>query len=219
MIFDAITAQIASLALAWTAYLALHSLLASEALKAWAQRTRPNLFRRYRLLYNLIAIGLLLPLLGLTLMTEGQPLWAWQGGFAWLSHGGAVLAVVGFIWSSRAYDLGEFAGIRAPSDKENRLGLSPLHRVVRHPWYFFGLVLLWTRDMDSARLTVVTIITVYLFIGSYLEDRKLERELGERYRDYRARVPGVIPRPWRVLSRADYARLTAQRPPSSASIT
>jgi len=49
--------------------------------------------------------------------------------------------------------------------------------------------------------------TAYLFIGAWFEERKLEIELGERYRDYERRVPGIIPRPWRYLARYDYDRL------------
>lgn len=219
MISELFDLQILGLALAWAGYLALHSLLADTRIKARVRHRWPGLSRRYRLAYNLLAAGLLVPLLWLTFTTEGRPLWAWTGIFAWLAHASAALAIVGFVWSSHAYDLGAFAGLRDEPGGEPQLGLSPLHRYVRHPWYFFGLLLLWTRDMDSSRLTVVSIITIYIVIGSYLEDRKLETELGAAYRDYRARVPGLIPRPWRMLSRADYLRLNAQRPPSKASIT
>jgi hypothetical protein len=44
-------------------------------------------------------------------------------------------------------------------------------------------------------------ITLYFIIGSLLEERKLLAYYGEAYREYRQRVPGLFPLPWRNLSR------------------
>ena len=82
---------------------------------------------------------------------------------------------------------------------------APLHRHVRHPWYSLGLLILWTRDMDEARLTSALCITLYLWLGSLLEEEKLLAFHGEAYARYRARVPGLIPWPGRSLD-ADEAR-------------
>jgi len=71
---------------------------------------------------------------------------------------------------------------------------------VRHPWYSLGLVLLWTRDMDPALLTSAVLTTLYIGVGSRLEERKLIVFHGEIYRRYRGRVPALIPSPWRYLT-------------------
>ncbi|MFP5506199.1 MAG: methyltransferase family protein [Gammaproteobacteria bacterium] len=192
------------LALAWVTYCALHSFLASLRLKHWIEQHAPRIARRYRLLYNLLATALLVPLLVATELAADDWLWRWQGGFSWLSHGVTVLVAIGFLWSSHAYDMREFMGFAAAATASRpRLGLSPLHRFVRHPWYFLGLVWLWTRDMDSARLIAVAIVSGYLWLGSRLEDVKLEHELGKVYGEYRRRVPGLLPRPWRYLRRVE----------------
>ena len=73
------------------------------------------------------------------------------------------------------------------------------------PWYSLGLLILWTRDMDEARLTSALCITLYLWLGSLLEEAKLLAFHGEAYARYRARVPGLIPWPGRSLD-ADEAR-------------
>lgn len=209
------------LAAAWIGYCGLHSLLASLRFKAWAIQRGPILSRHYRLGYNLLAFGLLVPLLIATEFAADDWLWRWQGYWSWVAWGVSALVLIGFIWSSRAYDMKAFVGIAPPSaDAALRFGLSPLHRFVRHPWYFLGLLWLWTRDMDSARLIAALIVSGYLWLGSALEERKLIEELGQTYKDYCARVPGLLPRPWRYLSRAEFARLlNTQRSPSSASIT
>lgn len=196
------------IALAWAGYGALHSLLASHPLKRWVTSTWPEAARYYRLSYNVLATGLLIPLLVLTEWAADDWLWRWQGAWAWVAHAVTGLVVLGFAWTGRAYDMREFLGLdTGRTARPTRFGLSPLHRWVRHPWYALGLVWLWTRDMDSARLAAALTISAYIWIGAYLEDIKLERELGDIYRDYRARVPGLLPRPWRVLGRAEFERL------------
>lgn len=211
MISELFTADVMWLGLAWAAYLTLHSLLAATAVKAHAAARWPALGQRYRLAYNLLATALILPLLAATEWLDARPLWSWDGIWAWVSNGLGALALAGIVWSSRAYDLREFLGL-GPRRPLQVLGLSAAHRFVRHPWYFLGLVWLWTRDMDGARLMAAAVITVYVAIGSYLEDRKLEQTHGAAYRRYRRQVPGLLPRPWRYLSRSEYERLRGRGP-------
>lgn len=124
-----------------------------------------------------------------------------------------LLALIGFVWSLRYYDGREFLGIkqlrkglREVRDQE-RLQISPLHRFVRHPWYSLGLVLIWCQEMDGPRLLSASLISAYLLIGSRLEERKLMIYHGERYRRYRARVAGLLPLPWRILTQAEAEEL------------
>ena len=61
--------------------------------------------------------------------------------------------------------------------------------------------------MNAALLTSAIMITLYLIIGSCLEERKLVACYGEAYRDYQRHVPALIPRPWRYLNRAQVDRI------------
>ncbi len=66
-----------------------------------------------------------------------------------------------------------------------------LYRWFRHPIYLSFLGLIWFTphlSLDHAMLTAVW--TIYIFIGSWLKDRRLEYYLGEGYREYETRVPG-----------------------------
>ena len=121
-------------------------------------------------------------------------------------NGLALAAIGGFLWSLKSYDGMVFIGWRqwrerhqTSSDPE-RLHISTLHRFVRHPWYFFLLVLMWTREIHLAQLCVYGLVTVYLVLGSWQEERKLIVQYGEAYRIYRRKVPGLIPLPWRWLN-------------------
>lgn len=196
--------EIGLTALAWLAYGALHSWLASLGTKAWVMRHWPSLAPAYRLAYNVLATLLLIPPLALTLSLPGGVVWDVP---AWIAWPAAIAAVAGFVWSLRWYDMGEFLGLAQwrRHDGREREGfvLSPLHRYVRHPWYSLGLLLLWTRDLNAAWLTTAVVVTLYLLVGSRLEERKLTERYGEAYRRYQARVPALIPWPGRRLSPAE----------------
>jgi len=203
------------LAGAWLGYFVLHSLAASLGLKHWVARRHPRWMPGYRLFFNLAAVGLLLPVLALVLLRPGPTLWDWPGAWGWFANGAALAALAGFWWSLRYYDTDEFLGLRQLRDRERRvedqerLRISPLHRWVRHPWYGLGLVVIWTRDMTTAWLISCVAMSVYFWLGSMLEERKLIAYHGEAYRRYRQQVPRMLPLPWRRLSPDEAARLEA----------
>lgn len=199
------------LAFAWVAYGVVHSLLASLGLKRWVANHAIGLLPAYRLLFNLVALMLLILPLWLMHSLSGDYLWRWSGLAVWLTNGIAVIAILLFLWSMRYYDGQEFIGIRQLHAKTRlvedleHLQLSPLHCYVRHPWYTFVLMIIWTRDMDTAWLVSAAIMTLYFILGSRLEENKLLAYHGEAYRQYRQRVPPFIPLPWHTLS-ADEAQ-------------
>jgi protein-S-isoprenylcysteine O-methyltransferase Ste14 len=75
-------------------------------------------------------------------------------------------------------------------------------RVMRHPSYLSFLGLVWfTPVMTTDRAILTVVWTVYVFIGSYLKDRRLLLYLGEPYRQYLAEVPGYPGMPLGPLGR------------------
>ncbi len=211
------------LALAWILYFVIHSALASLRVKAWVARRWPRAMAAYRLIYNLIALGLLAVPLGLLWRDPGPVLWRWSGWTGWVADGLAALALLGFLHSLRHYDGAEFLGLRQWRERTRRIEdlerfhLSPFHGYVRHPWYFFGLVILWTRDMTLGWLITCLLATAYFWIGSRLEERKLLTYHGEVYRRYREQVPALFPLPWRRLSAEARAALLAEAAAQSSS--
>lgn len=71
-----------------------------------------------------------------------------------------------------------------------------LYRWLRHPVYFSFLGLIWFTPTMSADHAVLTAgWTVYIFVGSYLKDRRLTYYLGDVYRRYQSQVigfPGML---------------------------
>jgi len=200
----------------WIAYFALHSALASLVVKRRVAADWPNLMPYYRLTYNILASLLILPILWLTYHDPEPMLWRWQGIAAWLANGLALAAILGFWLSLKSYDMQEFLGLRQLQfhvrkvEDQEHFHLSPFHRFVRHPWYFFGLVLIWTRDMSVTTLLSSVIITLYFLVGSRLEEKKLLVYHGNIYRRYMSRVPGLIPLPWKFLTAEEAESLLKQ---------
>ncbi len=219
---DAQTGRLAVLATLWLVYFVLHSMLASLTVKSWVARRFPHGMPIYRLGFNILATLALLPMLWLMHRHPGPILWAWTGAGFWFANALALVALIGFARSARYYDTGEFLGLRqwrtgscGIEDKES-FRISPFHRHVRHPWYALGLVLLWTRDMNAALILSAVLMTAYLFIGAHLEEQKLIARYGGAYRRYMARVPGLIPLPWKSISAKEAAELVAEAERHSA---
>jgi len=209
------------LAAAWIFYFVVHSALASLVVKKWVAARWPAFMPAYRLVFNAISLVLLLPVFLITAANPWPQVWQWQGIGKITANTLQVLAILGFVWSLKYYDLQEFLGLRqwrgqisAPEDQEH-LQISPLHRFVRHPWYFFALVLLWTRDMNLAQLITSIMASVYFTVGARMEERKLLVYHGERYRRYMEKVPGLWPLPWKFLrvEEAESLRQEQSAPP------
>ena len=201
--------SLAILSLIWVVYFAIHSGLASLSAKRFVAAKWPDFMPYYRLIFNAVSLLLLIPPLWFSHSLDGPMLWKWDGAWFFVANGLAVLAAIGFYWSLNYYDSSEFTGLRQLREgakgveEQEHFVISPLHRFVRHPWYFLGLVIIWTRDMNAAFLVTAIAVSIYFVIGSKLEERKLIVYYGDPYRLYMERVPGLLPLPWRFLSKKE----------------
>ncbi len=179
-----------------------HSLLASNRLKEALRSRTPRLAAWYRLGYNLLFLTWSAVLVGQYLQMERHPLVDWS---PWLRAFGLVPATAGLLImrsAFRSYDWGEFVGTRYL-----RTGGRPVHthletegwnRCIRHPLYLGTLLLIWGMvwlSPNDALLTFALVTSAYLPLGIWSEERKLEAEFGETYRQYKARTPMLFPRP------------------------
>jgi len=180
--------------------------MASIMVKTWLAHKWPDVMHFYRIIFNIAAVILSMPLLVVMYLYPGETLWQWQGYGFYFTSGLAILSILGFIVSLQYYDLSEFWGIRQLQEKnvsihdQENFHISPLHRYVRHPWYFFALVIIWTRDVSSVQFLVYSLVSAYFLFGSILEERKLVAYHGEVYRKYQQKVAGIFPLPWKILS-------------------
>jgi protein-S-isoprenylcysteine O-methyltransferase Ste14 len=68
------------------------------------------------------------------------------------------------------------------------------YRWVRHPLYFFMLLMIWSSpNLTMDRLLFNILWTVWIVIGTTLEERDLVYDFGQPYRDYQVQVPMIVP--------------------------
>ena len=161
----------------WLSFALGHSLLAGERLKKWFGAG-------YRLGFNVIAI-----VHGAVICVGG---WMLFDGAATPSMAPMALAVHVAGWTGmgialRDYDLGRFFGwaqIRAARagevwDQPEPLSTRGLHRYVRHPLYVFAFMVLWSAAGNPFGLATALWASLYLVVGSKIEERRLLTRYGE----------------------------------------
>ena len=80
-------------------------------------------------------------------------------------------------------------------DKEFRTPF--FYKYVRHPIQTGVLIaMIATPDMTYGRALLAAGIITYIFIGLYFEEKGLIAEFGDTYRDYKKRVPALLPNPF-----------------------
>lgn len=209
--------QIVTIALLWLAFFLIHSITASLNLKSWVARHHIKWMPAYRLAFNAFSVILVLPILWLSFAWSSEPLWRWGSVMFWLLQFITLLTVIAFYFSLRYYDMAEFMGTKQWSERnqsiedQEQFKIGEFHRFVRHPWYTMGIIIIWCRELDPVMLTSAVMLTLYFILGSRLEERKLLQYHGEIYRQYMHKVPGLLPRPWRYLSRSQARELLSGR--------
>lgn len=115
-----------------------------------------------------------------------------------------VVAILLFFFGGRHYDVSQLLGIKqikeGTSNKaitdSGELDSSGVLGITRHPWYLATILLIWARQLDASAIFINVILTSYLIVGTYLEEKKLVREFGEKYLVYQKSVPMLIPYKW-----------------------
>lgn len=175
----------------------VHSLLASNAFKAWlTDSLGKSLMRGYRLFYNFFSLVSFLPILYLVAVLPNAPLYSVPAPISYvmlLGQGfGVVLLVVGVLQT----DTLSFVGLRQLFEEEKpaKFVTNGLYRLVRHPLYTAGLLFLWLSPQVTVNsFTMYVVATIYILIGATFEERKLSREFGDVYAEYKSKTPMLIP--------------------------
>ena len=77
--------------------------------------------------------------------------------------------------------------------------VSSLYRIVRHPLYVGWLMGIWGGPtMTTGHLVLSLCLTIYILVAIRYEERDLINFHGDTYKNYKERVPGLIPRPGKV---------------------
>lgn len=177
---------------------AVHSFTASLGFKNFLRRALGDGFMRaYRLLYNLFSAVSFAPILYLMFILPDRDLYQIPSPWNFFMLAGQALSVVLLFAAVLQTDTLSFVGLRQLFEEEtqSRLVVSGFYRYIRHPLYTFGLLILWLSPRVTLNsFTVYLALTVYILIGAYFEERKLLREFGQAYAEYKAATPMLIPR-------------------------
>lgn len=185
---------------ATAAWGALHSWLASFEVKHFArEKFGSKADRYYRLFFVLAAILTLVPVLALVAFLPSRTLWVIPTPWLFLTLIVQFLAIVLMVATTLETDVMAFAGIsqvlHPDQTHEDTLVVKGFYRYVRHPLYFFSIIIFWLFPyMTDLTLAFFLAGTLYFLIGTIPEERKLLETFGEAYRQYRQDVPWMIPR-------------------------
>jgi methanethiol S-methyltransferase len=192
------------LALLWITFCVLHSGLISLTFTRFIQRKTDNFYRYHRLLYNIFSVVTLIPVVIYSLSMRQEPFLVWDGYLLPVKYVLLATGILFFVLGAKHYDAAVFLGLTQIKDrtkhillnKSGKLSSRGILGVVRHPFYAGIFPLLWSSDLDITTLIVNVILSVYVIIGTLLEERKLIAEFGDAYHDYQQRVSMLFPLKW-----------------------
>jgi methanethiol S-methyltransferase len=187
--------------LAVVLYGAIHSILASMEVKAWAERRFGVGYRRwYRIFFNGVAVMSILPALALVVLLPDAPIYRIPFPWVLLTLGVEALCAIGLLATLAQTGAMNFIGLEQLMDPQgterpHRLSTNGLYRWVRHPLYTLSLVFIWLTPIMTWNILAFNIgVTIYTTIGAAVfEERKLLSEFGEAYRVYQKKTPMLVP--------------------------
>ena len=176
-----------------------HSVMARPTFKRWWTTIVPRAAERstYVLASNVAMIALFAlwqPMGGIVWSAEGAAArWALYGlgGAGWL----LVLASTFLINHFDLFGLRQsWLYFRGREYTKLRFKTPAVYSFVRHPLYVGWLMAFWlTPTMTVAHLVFAATTTLYILVAIQLEERNLVEEHGDTYREYRRRVPMLVP--------------------------
>jgi protein-S-isoprenylcysteine O-methyltransferase Ste14 len=140
--------------------------------------------------------------LGFAITYHWRDLLIYRMPWAWLAA--LPFFVFGFVMYSQAhrgFTQDQILG-RAelqPEKHEQRLVTTGIRQRVRHPIYLGHLLELIGWTIGTGMVVTYALLAFAVITGVVmvrLEDDELEQRFGDPYREYRARVPAIVPRIW-----------------------
>lgn len=148
-----------------------------------------------------IASGIALLAVVLLWQDAGQIIWQATDGLWWAARLIFLLALAVGIWgglSLKGFDSFGLRPIRhrfrAEAPPPSKLVVQGAYRWVRHPLYLVVLLMIWSYPiLTNDRLLFNMLWTIWIVIGTVLEERDLTADFGDDYREYQRNVPMLLP--------------------------
>lgn len=180
------------------AFFLQHSFMVRKGFRQWLGQYIRQEF--HPALYS-IASGIVLLAIVIFWQKSGIVVASPQGWPYWALRGGYFLSIAGFVWGNLA--LGSFDSfglnpilncVKGIPPSPRRFVVRGPYRWVRHPLYFFSLLMIWSCPfLTMDRLVFNGLFTIWTVIGMNLEERDLVAYFGRDYHEYQQKVPILIP--------------------------
>ncbi len=190
------------LSVVWAAYCFLHSFLISIRFTIFLERLLKKYYAFYRLFYVLISLVLLIWLINFTNQLDNEIIITYSPPWSIIRIVLMYSALLMFFWAFFFnYDSLSFFGIRQilnfgkvkeinPSGEIKKNGLLG---IMRHPMYLALIIYLWCNTFKLVDIVINALLTIYVIIGTILEEKKLVLEFGDTYVEYQKEVPMLFP--------------------------
>jgi protein-S-isoprenylcysteine O-methyltransferase Ste14 len=190
-----------SYALFTAAYLLLfgfiHSLLADPRPKILIRGTfGESADRWYRVSYVILGLVMVMPFIFFLYILPGRVLYSVRAPLRWLMIAGQALAVLSAVLALWQTGIAYFFGISQLFGRfeSGELVTDGFYCHLRNPLFLFGIFFIWLFPRMTSNLLIFNVLaTIYFYLGALHEERSLQEMFGERYREYRLKVPMFIP--------------------------
>lgn len=189
LIFDAFLSMI---------FFLQHSIMVREGFKIRLRKFCPEIYQK-----AFYAMGSIIVLLLVIVFWQQSHLVVMRAeGFSfWFLRGVFLFCPAGFLWAVKSLDAFDALGVNVlidqtggSTDNTRPITARGPYRWSRHPIYLLVIVIIWACPVLTLdRLIFNVLWSIWIIIGTFLEDRDLHRKFGDRYREYSRRVSMLIP--------------------------
>lgn len=186
-----------------------HSVLASNIVKEKIAAKLGNKIAFYRLFYNLTSFLLFIVIYDISPKPDFI-IYDLDYPFDLIVFSLQIIPLLGLLWSIKYVDVKEFLGINQifryiksnynveQLDEVSVFRNDGAYRISRHPIYLFSIIFLFLRpSMDLFFLIFALSLTIYFYVGSFFEEKKLIKNFGKEYLSYREQVGRIFPKIFR----------------------
>jgi len=183
----------------------IHTILSSNKVKKRIAERIGIQIAYYRMFYNVLSLIIFVFIYNVAPQPDFV-VYDLHAPYDIIMVGVQTVALFGLLWSVMGVNGMEFAGISQivryynnsydvkDLDAKEELRVKGAAKYSRHPIYFFSILFLGFRPaMDLFYLVMFLCITLYFYIGSYYEEKKLVEKFGDAYREYQNKVPRIVP--------------------------